>query len=131
MKLLLRTVCAKLCLLPLLRGPHTSLRGTRLTHLVCHLCEPASWKGALFARGSLLLLCCCFVTVVVVLWNLICLLALSLFITCICVIENNHLVPAVGARQEFPLTHLNPLGHLISKWQEIQRSLAGQENVSL
>lgn len=114
MKLISPVVCAELCFPPLLRGSHRPLLGTCLTHSVCHPCEPVSWKDALFA--------CVSYRTWSAHWPLFC--SLPTF-----VLENSHLVLAVGERQGFPPAHLSPLGRLISKWQEVQRSLSGQENV--
>ena len=114
MKLISRVVCAELCFPPLLRGSHRPLLGTCLTHSVCHPHEPVSWKGALLA--------CVSYRTWSAHWPFFC--SLPTF-----VLENSHLVLAVGERQGFPPAHLSPLGRLISKWQEVQRSLSGQENV--
>lgn len=85
------------------------------THLVCHLCEPTSWKGTLIA---------CVFTELDLLAGLF-----SVY------------YPHLSYRKEPPCftcwrkkgcppAQLSSLSHLISKWQEVQRSLSGQEHRS-
>ena len=86
-------------------APPAAAPRTHLTHSICHPCEHVSWKGMLLACGSY--------RTWLAHWPFLC--SLPTF-----VLGNNHLVQLLAKDRG---VHLHPLSHLLSKWQEVQRSL--------